>query len=264
MVARRTKQKLDVAKLKRKWTYILLSFIAFSCYIFVFQSHHYHKWYVFVTAFISFLSIAILQFMWLDVLPKSKWNKLVNAALLAILTFPLVLLIIYCNEAFYNNQLEYYGTVVYGRVIDTYSTNGRNGIHYKAVFKYRLLGKEWLQEVGNDHFLYNEHDSLKILCSSEEPEIFTILNVLPIDSIQNIKRVYALSHIHIQESIDTATIRYKQKADQSGSYEIENNKVEIWFTSHIPSLLIQPTNGVYLETAKDVNFDGKSEVLLYS
>jgi len=112
--------------------------------------------------------------------------------------------------------------------------------------------------------LFKEQDSLKILCSSEEPEIFSILNVLPIDSMPPTERKHTLTGICVKERTDTAFIKYDLESEQNGTYDIKNNEVEIGFTSNISSIHIQPTNGVYLEVTKDINLDGKNEILIYS
>jgi hypothetical protein len=68
------------------------------------------------------------------------------------------------------NELDKYGVVVKGRVIDIEKSGFRTS-HYYAIFEYSFDKVKYLQSINDDEHAFKFLDSLTIRCSSHDPEL---------------------------------------------------------------------------------------------
>lgn len=91
-----------------------------------------------------------------------------------IILVPSCILIGHLQDKYYKDQLVNQGVIVYGKVMELFTKKHKNGKTDYAKFRYQLNDKMWIQEVVNYDHQFELFDSLQILCSNEEPEIFEI------------------------------------------------------------------------------------------
>jgi len=156
------------------WTYILIAIVIVSCYLAIYHFHHYNNGVVVFTSILGVLSMGFLQDMWFEVLPNSGWNKAANTLILILMAAPFCIIVFYMHRNYYQEELKNHGLIVYGEVTGLYKENNKGTDNHYARFKYQVMNKTWIQKVGNNDHELQLYDSLEILCSYEEPEIFEI------------------------------------------------------------------------------------------
>ena len=78
------------------------------------------------------------------------------------------------------SQLKKYGVIAYGKVLDAYgASEGKSGYFFYASIEYQYGGKIYQQKIRELTYTYRYHDSLTILCSSHDPELFKVVNRKP-------------------------------------------------------------------------------------
>jgi hypothetical protein len=156
---------------------IVLALLSCVCvFVYVFYSHKYNLAYtilplVFLFAIWIFAVNTWMPESWMDKLPLTI-RGLIYALLFGIVFSGLSGL----RQIYEHDQLRKYGVVVSGRVVSSES-NGAHGFFVEIEYYY---GKTtYRQRLADSVYAYKYHDELKVLCSSREPEIFSIAGHKP-------------------------------------------------------------------------------------
>ena len=95
------------------------------------------------------------------------------------LVFLFLIYVLFNLEGKYKkNELDKYGVVVKGRVIDI-EKSGFRIPHYYAIFEYSFDKIKYLQSINDDERVFKSPDSLTIRCSSHDPELCNVIAYLP-------------------------------------------------------------------------------------
>lgn len=107
---------------------------------------------------------------------KSKWKDAFKVLAL-ILVFALVLFGVLQLHALYREQqLKKYGVISYAKVVEVYKQkrSKRRRFVFYARIEYKIMDKVYYQSIDNKKQLYGVNDTLKIIYSSRDPDIFAI------------------------------------------------------------------------------------------
>ncbi len=160
------------------WLVIFLPVTIIGFLLFVFYGHRYGNGGIAGLSFLLSLSLPIcFQIVYLEYKSKKWYERLVNALLVVICVGPFVVGLIWAKDKYYDYQLETYPKIVYGQVTGFETTHGKGGTKHYATFCYLVDDEKFIQRVGNNDFYFKMDDSLKIIVSSHDPEIFRIIGV---------------------------------------------------------------------------------------
>lgn len=107
---------------------------------------------------------------------KGSWNKFRTFIVVLFVGGPTAFAVISLHESYLSQQLSDHGTNTFGIVRLLYDERFKGHTSHYANFEYSVNGKTWVQNVrNNDHTLF-VGDTLKLRCSTEDPEVFELVN----------------------------------------------------------------------------------------
>ena len=140
--------------------------------------HRYGLGAITAISFIMSLSFPIcIQMVYLEYNSQKWYARFVNALIILIFVGPFVFGLIEAADSYYNYQLEHFPKTVYGKIVSFETTHGKGGTKHFATFNYIVDKEPFTQRVSNDDFYYKMNDSLKMIVSANDPEIFSIIGV---------------------------------------------------------------------------------------
>lgn len=166
-------------KQKQIYTILLIGVMLVSGYGFVVYSYRYNIGYKFIPCAGMLISFFLLTFIWKGLIKKMipEFFRRVSIPIIIISVYSLLSSL---QERYMQYQLKQYGIIVKGMVVDSYFSTGYRGkTYYYAEIAYRYNKLNYKQTVGNYYHTYKYHDSVEILCSSNDPEIFEIIDHKP-------------------------------------------------------------------------------------
>lgn len=165
-------EKKGISKSKKIWICIYLILIIACCYWGVFWSNDNAK----VLVFPGFITLALL----LGIRPN--WNIMTKSAkpnyiltlffVAAVISFGVVQV----RSLYQEQQLKRHGVVSYAKVVEVYvkrRLHKRRSI-FLARIEFKINGKAHYQSINNKKQLFGVNDTLKIIYSSRDPDIFAI------------------------------------------------------------------------------------------
>lgn len=164
-------QAMFQSKRKRKWFYIIILFLLICCYVGVYHSHRYFgfNWIAWLSIS-AMLALAYLGYLWLG--NGGRWDKLKSFLFLLFVGGSIGVFVFIMHKSFVEKQLTNYGVPVQGVVIKLYMQRIKNSSTPYAIFTYKLNNKTWTQEIINRDPFVEIGDTLSLLCSGNDPEIF--------------------------------------------------------------------------------------------
>lgn len=169
-------RRVKRSKRKKAWTYILICLMIVSLYILIFRTHYYNQEpYLFTGVLLGISSLVALQAMWFEVLPRSKWNRAANGAILLFIMTPIGGLVYFLHNSFIDYHLKHYPVTTTAKVVELYKVRMRSGYAHYAKIEYDCNYERYTQKLHNTDFTYSDGDRLRIICSKKEPEIFEVL-----------------------------------------------------------------------------------------
>jgi uncharacterized membrane protein len=154
------------------YTILLGSLVILAGYVFVYHSYHFNEsWNITAIKGAGLFSAAILQHLWFDLFPDSRWNKFANFIAALIILLPTLFGLATLQSKYYDEELEKHGVLVGATVVALYEEPSKNSTREYAKINYTLYNKTWVQKLDNEKHQYKPNDSLTILCSSRQPEI---------------------------------------------------------------------------------------------
>ena len=167
------------SKYKNIFTAISTLILIACCYFGVFHSHRYFRFNLALVIVI----VGVLCLIALDHLSfgsEGKWQRFRTFMVILLIGGPIAIFTIVMHEAYVSQQLTDHGTETYGVVRLLYSKKIPNRrsyyTSYHAKFEYSVNGKIWVQKVNNDDHSLSFGDTIRLRCSTEDPEVFEVLN----------------------------------------------------------------------------------------
>ncbi|WP_316751957.1 hypothetical protein [Pedobacter gandavensis] len=111
--------------------------------------------------------------IWLD---HGKWQKLKSILFGLFVCIPAAGLVIFLHNLFVDSQLFGHELKVDGVVTELYVRHSKNRQTPYAVFSYPANGKIWTQHIVNKEHALMVGDTLTVVCSELDPEIFVRIN----------------------------------------------------------------------------------------
>lgn len=157
----------------------VLIVIAVLCVMYiVFFGHRYRLLFSCLTTISSvllLLSVIGVQIGYLRIRERRWWHKWINTAV-AIALCVSVFSGAYVLQSMYRSyQLSRFGTTAFAKVIGFESEYRRNGSANYATLQYDFENEIYNQKTENDDGFYQLDDSVKILFSKKDPELFEVV-----------------------------------------------------------------------------------------
>lgn|GEM_PF-2268171 len=150
------------------WGIVLV--ILICVYFGIFHSHRYYGFdLVLWLAIIGTGSIGILDFMWFN---QGRWHKLRLFLFMLFIVGPTAALVIFLHNVYVDKQLIGHEITTKGIITKLYVKRGRNSVTPYAVFSYQVNGKTWTQDMKNTEDPLVVGDSVQLVCSELDPEVF--------------------------------------------------------------------------------------------
>ena len=179
-VSNSSKRSMLNTKLKAKsrtkiiWTYVLLFVNLVGAYLGIFHSHrHYSFDLPFWLWMIWVLSLYALDEIWFE---HPKWQKLMSVAMMLFVGLPIAWVVVFFHSAFIESQLKGHEVHVNAIVKELYVRKSRRSVTPYAIFSYQANGRTWIQDMVNSDDPVAQGDTIKLICSKLDPEIFIRVN----------------------------------------------------------------------------------------
>lgn len=171
-----TKQ-INTGKSNAIWTYLAAAVICVCIYIGVFHKHHYYKFDLITWLYLTIaFCIVIIQMTSFE--HHNHWISKLRAFLMVLLIgCPIIYFIDTFQRKYQENQLDQHGAETRAKVIKLFTVKhgrrrSRSSSSY-AELEYQMGNKTWKQKVPNNG--YYENDTIRIKCSTEQPEIIQVI-----------------------------------------------------------------------------------------
>ncbi len=158
------------------WTYLLIAVILICCYLGIYHTHHYYDYLPIVIIITGMLCISTLQTMWFAA-RNQKWEKFRSFLGILFVACPIAFGVHKLQQRYCQQQLSDHGIIALAKVTELFQRTHKRKVTHYAKFEYHVNGKTWSQKLVNKNFRIALNDSLKIRCSSEEPEIFEVVAI---------------------------------------------------------------------------------------
>lgn len=148
--------------------------ILICVYVGIFHSHRYYGFDIVLWLTITGLvSIIVLDLIWFD---DGKWHKLRSFLFILLVGGPATATVIFLHSVYVDKQLIGHEITANGVVTELYTRKNKNSKTLYAVFSYQVNGKTWTQDMINNDYALDIGDTVRLVCSKLDPEIFIRLN----------------------------------------------------------------------------------------
>jgi len=166
-----TKAKVNIL------TAVLIIIIAISVYLMVFQAYHHDgQWLAALCIALLFISILALQFLWIDLPDDSFWDYRMRALAVTILMLPIGYGLFCAENRYEEKNLDLHGINATVFITYTHSNKGKGGIFYEGDYQYQYNGETYTHTLGSYHHTYVVGDTVRIIFSTEHPNIDKVLS----------------------------------------------------------------------------------------
>ena len=153
--------------------------IAILCVIFIVIFGHSYSFFFSSLTNISYIILLLIvvgfQTVYFHVSGDRWWNALSNAIIILAFVVPIILGTYTIQFIYQENQFSKYGTSIFGKVIGFESKNNRSSTKYYATLEYNFNNETYNQKIENNNHLYNINDSVSLLISTKDPELFKVI-----------------------------------------------------------------------------------------
>lgn len=174
-IFKRNKPKKTIRS-KVVWTYLLIALILICCYLGIYHTHHYYNFIAAILFIAGILCLLTLQAIWFET-RNPKWDKVRSLLAMVFIACPIAFGIHKLQQRYCQRQLSDHGIIAFAKVTELFQRRHKGRVTHYAKFEYHVNGKTWSQKLINKNFRIALNDSLKIRCSSEEPEIFEVVAI---------------------------------------------------------------------------------------
>lgn len=165
-------EKKGISKSEKIWICIYLIIVIACCCLGVFWSNDNAK----VLVFPGFISLALLLGIWPNWEVKTKGAKPTYVLTLIFVAAVISFGVVQIRSFYQEQQLKRYGVVSYANVVEVNNKkrlNKRRSV-FRATIEFNVNGKAHYKSINNKKQLYGVNDTLKIVYSSRDPDIFAI------------------------------------------------------------------------------------------
>jgi TonB family protein len=162
-------------KTKQIWTAIcvVVLLISFYCQIFVFPWGNNR-----LVAMLALLAIISILGIWTKTEGATKAQKFTNVILFIVLIVGEIFLAMYLRDLYIENQVNKYGVVTNGEVVDVLKKPSGRSSRKVAMVAYSVNGSTRYNEVSNSNKRMEKWDRVKLMYSSKDPDIFSITKII--------------------------------------------------------------------------------------
>lgn len=147
--------------------------LACAC-IGIFHSHRHYSFNMVLWITIGgLLSIVAQDSIWFN---HRRWQKLMSFLFIMFVGGPIAVLVIILHNVYIDKQLSGHEINTKGVVRELYERRAKKSSTPYALFSYQVNGKTWTQEMINKDNSLEVGDTVKLVCSELDPEIFVYLN----------------------------------------------------------------------------------------
>ena len=125
----------------------------------------------------SVISILTILSIWFK-LDKTRLRGFLPVLLLVALMVVEILATKELRKMYIDNQVEKYGVITHGDIVKLYTKHSfRNSNRKMATLAYRVNGQPVYQEISNSNKRISQYDKVKLIYSSENPDVYAILKI---------------------------------------------------------------------------------------
>lgn len=151
-------------------------------YIIIFHSHYY-DWrglrnfgYTIYILGIFALCFILINEKFPRLLNRKGINNLLLGLLPVIVISFFLVMILFLQDAYYQKQLNNYGIVAGGKIVNITYERGRSDAQaITAVVSYKFMTQTYYKLLDNNQWRFNMNDSISIVYSSHDPEIMEVI-----------------------------------------------------------------------------------------
>lgn len=126
-----------------------------------------------------FFPFVWLFIIWIKYDKLPRWLQLITT----LASVGILLLIIFTLSTvqgkYFDYQLKNYGVTISAKVIGETQERPKSTTYYHAIIRYQCNQTTYLQSLSNNDHFYKYGDSLRIVCSSVNPEILKVVGYKP-------------------------------------------------------------------------------------
>jgi hypothetical protein len=120
------------------------------------------------------LSIGLFPMLWLNISLEDRSRRNLYVFPMVVISMLILLLIYFKQQEVLEEEIKSYGLTTYGKVIGFEVGFGRSRTKY-ATFTYTFENKQYIHRIKNYNKQYHLNQSLTLLISKRNPEIFKIM-----------------------------------------------------------------------------------------
>jgi hypothetical protein len=117
-----------------------------------------------------FLSYILAVSLWFEPNETPRWLYLLKYFMMAAVFALIYVSGNYVQKKYFDFELKQNGVYLPAKVVGYKNLTSRYGNHIYAVFVYDYNGNSHAQKMNNDDDFFRINDSLRLLCSSKDPE----------------------------------------------------------------------------------------------
>jgi hypothetical protein len=162
---------------KSLWN-LLFIVIALLCVTYIVMYGHSYSFFFSSLATISYIvllfTIVGFQTVYFHISGNRWWHTALNAIVILAFFLPILIGTSTIQLLYEENQLSKFGTTTFGKVIGFESEYKRSGTTHYATLEYNFGNETYNQKIENNNNSYNINDSVKLLISCKDPELFKL------------------------------------------------------------------------------------------
>lgn len=164
---------------KIRYTFIASGLFLAGCYFYIFFSYRYGYWYKYLPYMLVFFPFIWLFIIWIKYDELPRWIQLSKTLASVIVLCLIIFTLSTLQDKYFDYQLKEYGIITFAKVIGETRERPKSTTYYHVIIRYQCNHVSYLQSLSNDNHFYKYGDSLRVVCSSINPEILKVIGYKP-------------------------------------------------------------------------------------
>jgi len=122
-----------------------------------------------------FFSFVWLFIIWIRYDKLPRWKQLATTLASVLVLLLIIFTLSTLQDKYFDYQLKEYGVTTFAKVIGETQSRSRSTTYYHAIIRYQCNQTIYLQSLSNNDHFYKYGDSLRVVCSSVNPEILKVI-----------------------------------------------------------------------------------------
>lgn len=161
----------------RKWYWLLIAapFTITGFVLYVLYAHKYDRTGLQVLSWFMVMCFPFaLQMNYLEIESGKWYRRILNGLTAVICVAPFMGGMIWAQVKYTRTMLRKYPVEVTAHITALEAKRHKGAVSHYAIFEYSLDNKQYHQQVSNDDERYVEGDTLSLVVSAKDPEIFAV------------------------------------------------------------------------------------------